>query len=272
MIFCSYQMEETTSTDQEGPDTMTTTINPQDAPVQERTKESLLPQIQKLIDLSATPGMNQAEAAAMAERAEMLMFRHNVTMAMLAAYNVNERDITARRVTIGKPYTKEKVTLLCTVAAHMNVATMNFLDARGWRYPVDVELMGFPGDLDQVEQLYTSLLVQANRDMLTAEPTDPREHLASFRSFWLVGFINTVHRRLSRVRFNAAAESDTNDGGTAGGTALVLADRMAVVQRWAGQRYADATLADVKPVYTRGEGEQLGREHGKAVDLGRRIG
>jgi hypothetical protein len=178
MIFCSYQMEETTSTDQEGPDTMTTTINPQDAPVQERTKESLLPQIQKLIDLSATPGMNQAEAAAMAERAEMLMFRHNVTMAMLAAYNVNERDITARRVTIGKPYTKEKVTLLCTVAAHMNVATMNFLDARGWRYPVDVELMGFPGDLDQVEQLYTSLLVQANRDMLTAEPTDPREHLA----------------------------------------------------------------------------------------------
>lgn len=206
------------------------------------------------------------EAAALSAKAAGLMLKYSISDAMIGAIHVDTTELVARKIPVLAPYTKEKATLLAVVARAFNVATMSYIDARGWRFDAEVELMGYPNDIDKVEFLFTSLLLQGAEGLQTLTPSNKREHTASFRSFWFVAFTDVVNARLHEARVAATDEhDDANPDGP--GSAMVLADRMSVVQRWADQRYADKSVRESPPVYTRGEGQELGRQAGQTADI-----
>jgi len=90
-------------------------------------------------------------------------------------------------------------------------------------------VMGFPSDIDIVELLYTSLLVQATRAIAGAgsvRDRNGRSRTRSFRQSFLIGFARRIGERL-----RAATEVATDDARAVHGNALlpVLARRDSAV-------------------------------------------
>jgi len=80
-------------------------------------------------------------------------------------------------------------------------------------------VFGFSSDLDLIEMLYTSLLVQALRALAQAE-IPSRENARTFRTSWWAGYTSRIITRLRGSQQRAEAEAAKTPG-----TALVLADR-----------------------------------------------
>ncbi len=127
-------------------------------------------------------------------------------------------------------------------------------------------LVGYPVDLDWVEMLYTSLLLQL---MAAAERawSSPGPHRATTRRSFLTsfghGFVAQVAERLRAVTRTAErAAADTRPG-----TQLVLRDRSAEVDRHFVELFP-RTRSLRANVHWSVEGEQAGREAGRRADLG----
>lgn len=86
-----------------------------------------------------------------------------------------------------------------------------------------MRVYGFASDLERVELLYASLLLQATRDLVHVRPDYYGESTAAYRRSWLAGFASAVYSRLLRAEQRATAEQPATDSGTS--TALVLRDR-----------------------------------------------
>src|SRR6185436_15599813 len=91
-----------------------------------------------------------------------------------------------------------------------------------------VRVYGFTTDLERVELLYTSLLVQATRELVHVRPDEWGESTGAYRRSWLAGFASAVATRLHRAERRAAADRPSGPDGTS--TALVLRDRTALVE------------------------------------------
>jgi hypothetical protein len=132
-------------------------------------------------------------------------------------------------------------------------------------------------DLQRVDLLYTSLLVQAAHGIAVARPDDPYESVAAYRRSWMIGFAAVIQERLYAAESAVAAEADarrraqTTSGGPARSASLVLADR---------SRLVDAALAAAYPRvrsargrYLSGSGADDGAAAARRADLGdRRLG
>src|SRR5699024_2356074 len=102
---------------------------------------------------------------------------------------------------------------------------------------VQVSIVGYSRDLDRAELLFTSLCVQATRDVLNETPRSLRgKELTAWRNSWLIGFINTVSQRLYRLNKQARQDANTaHPGGT--GAELVIRDRKADVDAHTAELY-----------------------------------
>ena len=102
------------------------------------------------------------EAEALSARAQELMAKYSIDHALLAAETGREETPGGRRIAVDNPYEAPKATLLQTVAEANRCRVV-------WSKELGlVTVIGFPADLDAVELLFTSLLVQANTAMLRA--------------------------------------------------------------------------------------------------------
>ncbi len=130
------------------------------------------------------------------------MARHAIDAARLAGQEPSDGPVRIR-LPVDAPYVDAKAFLLQTVAeagrcravvhGGLNMSTV----------------VGFPADLDAVEALYTSLLVQAQAGMNEAARTAPagsRPRSQSFRSAFLLAFTHRIGERLAEV--NAAVVAD----------------------------------------------------------------
>ena len=102
----------------------------------------------------------EEEAGALTAKAQELMARHAIDHAMVTGRD--DSDPCGRRIGIDDPYALGKANLLAAVAG-ANRCRAVWMDRYGFS-----TVFGFPGDLDIVDLLYTSLLVQANRAMTVA--------------------------------------------------------------------------------------------------------
>ena len=102
------------------------------------------------------------------------------------------------------PYEAPKVTLLQTVAQANRCRTV-------WlKEPGLVTVIGFPADLDAVELLFTSLLVQANGAMLRAggkKDAYGRSRTRAFRQSFLVSYAIRIGERLAEAASHAEREA-----------------------------------------------------------------
>lgn len=127
-----------------------------------------------------------AEAEAFTAKAQDLMARHSIDETLLAAGAGDRFDVRGRRVRIEQPYALEKATLLHVVASANRVRAI-------WNsFASTVTLVGLPTDVDQVDMLFTSTLVQATRAMTRAEVSS-----APFRRAFLHAFAVRIGERLT---------------------------------------------------------------------------
>ncbi|MGW2209212.1 DUF2786 domain-containing protein [Streptomyces sp. NPDC001781] len=139
------------------------------------------------------------EAEALTAKAQELMARHSVDEALLAASAPAPDAPGACRIGVEPPYEQAKAVLLDAVARANHCRAV-------WNEPYAFStVVGFEADLEAVELLYTSLLVQATHAMAGAEAAQRaggRKRTKSFRQSFLAAYAHRVGDRLT-----AAAES-----------------------------------------------------------------
>ncbi|GIG87539.1 hypothetical protein Pen02_24750 [Plantactinospora endophytica] len=154
-----------------------------------------------------------AEAEAYTAKAQELVTRHSLDVALLVARTADPVEVVplARRIGVDHPYEKEKAALLDAVARANRCHTV-------WSPELAFStVFGFDADIDAVDLLYTSLLVQAHRAMARTEPPGGkagRARLKAFRQSFLVAFSVRIDERLAGAARAATAEVTGRGNGT----------------------------------------------------------
>lgn len=231
--------------------------------------ESLLSRVRKLLVQAEDPGATVGEAEAFNAKAAQLIARYGIDAALLASAGRTREEIGHRTVTVANPYRRDKAHLLTSVAEPLRCQTVHSYDPG--RYVV--RLYGFGSDLERVELLYTSLLLQATRQLVHVRPgggwCGEYESTAAYRRSWLAGFTTAVYTRLSAAEERAVAEQPATPDGTS--TTLVLRDRGDQVDT--AVRAAHPGLRTMRHRNLSGSGRVDGYGAGTRADIGaRRVG
>jgi hypothetical protein len=229
--------------------------------------ERILSRVRQLL-AKAESTTFEAEAETFTAGAQALMARHSIDAAVLAASGDGARGAAdapqGRRIGVDNPYDGPKAMLLNAVAS-ANRCSMIWSRELGFG-----TVVGFEADLESVEVLFTSLLVQATRAMTSAgSRKDPygRSRTRAFRHSFLMSFAARIGERLEQV---TAQEVDaaTAEGRT-GGRELVphLAARTEEVQR-AVDDWVPAVRTQSVRTGRDAEGWHSGRAAADRADLG----
>lgn len=201
----------------------------------------------------------EAEAEAFTTKAQSLMTRHSIDSAMLAAaaHGVATPGVLHRRLHIDAPYADEKSALVA-VLAEVNGVKCVWSPWCGF-----CSLVGFPVDLQLVEVLFTSLLLQATHASAAATAADRRRSTRSFKRAFMVAFADRIAERLVE-----AARISTQSAVEQYGSALapVLANKTAAVDQAFAAAFPDITYA--KPKRYNADGWWAGRAAADRADLG----
>ncbi|MGC5660763.1 DUF2786 domain-containing protein [Micromonospora sp. WMMD723] len=217
--------------------------------------EAMLSKVRKLLAQAEDPACTPAESAAFTAKATELIARYGVDRALLAARDPTTDPVGDRVVDVVAPYARDKAGLLAAVADPLRCRCVRRPDGSGFA----LHLFGFASDLERVDLLFTSLLVQAAHGLAgTAVP--PGEQPAAFRRSWLAGFARVVAERLRAAEAGAAAERGTPS------VALVLADRSDRVARRVAEVYPRLRTAPTRRLA--GSGFGAGAAAGHRADLG----
>ncbi|CAM5246002.1 hypothetical protein STENM36S_00488 [Streptomyces tendae] len=166
-----------------------------------RPESRALARIRALLAKAEATGYPE-EAEALSAKAQELMARHSVDEALLAAHAPSPDTPGARRIGVEPPYEQAKAVLLDAVAGANHCRAV-------WNEPFGFStVVGFEADLEAVELLYTSLLVQAEAAMTKAEAgqrAGGRKRTKTFRQSFLAAY---AHRAGTRLRAAADAATD----------------------------------------------------------------
>ncbi|MGC3000992.1 DUF2786 domain-containing protein [Streptomyces sp. G35A] len=171
-------------------------------PGERRPESRMLGRIRALLAKAEATGFPE-EAEALSAKAQELMARHSVDEALLAARAPSPDTPDACRIGVEAPYEQAKAVLLDAVAT-ANHCRAVWNEAFGFS-----TVVGFASDLEAVELLYTSLLVQADTAMTRAEAAQRaggRKRTKTFRQSFLAAYAHRVGTRLA-----AAAETQVSD-------------------------------------------------------------
>jgi Protein of unknown function (DUF2786) len=189
----------------------------------ESVDERMLGRIRALLSKAESTEFAE-EAEALSARAQQLMAKYSIDHALLAAESGSTEAPGGRRLAVDNPYEAPKATLLQTVAQANRCRVV-------WSRELGLlTVIGFPADLDAVELLFTSLLVQANGAMLRAgarKDSYGRSRTRAFRQSFLVSYAVRIGERLAEAAGHAEQEA--------------VAEQKAAQQQAAGQTAAAST-------------------------------
>jgi hypothetical protein len=152
------------------------------------------------------------EAETYTAKAQELMARHSIDAALLDASTPSRAEPVGVRIGVDAPYEGPK-SMLLSVVAKVNRCRAVWSKEYGFN-----SVFGFETDLELVELLYTSLLVQATTAM-TAQGTRRdrygRSSTRSFRQSFLTSYANRIGERLSGATERASTEAAREMGGSA---------------------------------------------------------
>jgi hypothetical protein len=144
------------------------------------------------------------EAEALSAKAQELMARHSIDQAVLRAGRGDpSTDVVAWRIGIDDPYAQAKSVLLNHIAAASGCRAV-------WSKNMGFStVFGTRSDLEMVELLFTSLLLQANDAMTRAgrvSDASGRSRTRSFRQSFLLAYAARIGERLSETTARVVAE------------------------------------------------------------------
>lgn len=201
------------------------------------TRSKMLARIRALLAKAESTGF-PAEAEALSAKAQHLMARHSIDAALIAASGGAPGDGPgACRIGVDRPYEGAKALLLDAVAAANRCQAV-------WAADFGFStVVGFPTDLEAVELLYTSLLVQADHALRrgTSRSRD-------FRESFLIGYAGRIRERLAAATEEAQAEAAAPADGAAPPADLlpVLAAREVDVRDATRRMFPSTTTSRLK--------------------------
>ncbi|MET7289082.1 DUF2786 domain-containing protein [Streptomyces sp. NPDC005573] len=194
----------------------------------------MLARIRALLAKAEATGYPE-EAEALTAKAQELMARHSVDEAVLAAAAPAPDTPGACRIGVEPPYEQAKAVLLDAVARANHCRAV-------WNEPFAFStVVGFEADLEAVELLHTSLLVQATHAMTRAEAAQRaggRKRTKTFRQSFLAAYAHRVGDRLA-----AAAETQVTED-----LLPVLATRAIAVTDHMERMFPDTTTSRLRGV------------------------
>lgn len=203
----------------------------------------------------------EAEAEAFTAKAQELMARHRIDRAVLDAHSGTHDEAVGRRIWIDNPYADPKFVLLAQIGR-----------ANGCRAVFEKDLgfatvFGFDDELDGVDELFTSLLVQATAALNRAgskHDAHGRSRTARFRRSFLLSFAYRIGERLTETvdATVAAASAET-------GTELVplLRARTEAAEAALDATFDASQLRSMRLSASDGEGWTAGRVFADQADL-----
>jgi hypothetical protein len=236
--------------------------------------DRMLERVRRLL-AKAEGAATEAERDAYNAKAAELIARYGIEEALLAADQQKRQEPGDRVVELHPPYARDKGSLLAAVATPLRVRVVlrSGGGMRGATARLSMHLFGMDVDLERVDLLYTSLLVQAAHGLAVARPDDPYESVAAYRRSWMIGFAAVIQRRLSAAEAAVTAEADAvrSRVGSSASASLVLADRSVLVDAAVSQAYPQLRTARSRSLS--GSGSADGAAAARRADLGgRRLG
>lgn len=230
--------------------------------------DRMLERVRRLLS-KAEGAATESERDAYNAKAAELIARYGIEEALLAAKESTSPLPADRVVDLDAPYARDKASLLSAVAGPLGVRGVlcSARSAAGTR--LSMHLFGMSSDLDRVDVLYTSLLVQAAHGLAVARPADAYESVAAYRRSWMLGFAYTIQQRLVSAERAAAerAESVRHHERVEGpSVSLVLADRAAMVDGAVAAAYPRLRTAPGRMLS--GSGSAAGAAAARRADLG----
>lgn len=152
----------------------------------------------------------QDEADALTAKAQQLMTQHSITRTLAEANQPHRRPPVVRRMWLDAPYVNAKSLLVAAVASSNHCYSIM---SSQWGF---ITLVGHDADLDTIELLTTSLLVQATRAMTASGAHLTRGGVSrtrSFRQSFLVAYAGRIGERLRESAADTETAADTDRGG-----------------------------------------------------------
>ncbi|TQF74014.1 DUF2786 domain-containing protein [Rhodococcus spelaei] len=147
------------------------------------------------------------EAETFTAKAQELMTRYAITSALVRSRSAAGRTaVHSRRFHLDNPYLTEKVHLLTAIGEANRVRTV-------WAADVAIATaVGTAIDLQQVDMLFTSLLVQATRSMQSsAAEGRSGSRTTPFRKAFLAGFASRIGQRLREADAKATEDAAADE-------------------------------------------------------------
>lgn len=230
-----------------------------------------LAKVRSLLDTAESlAGQGNTEAAEnYRNKAISLMVTHGIDEAMVAAAAHKREEPEQRTFQVPNPYRIDKQLLLQHTAEGLGCKTVRL------RNSATVHIVGFPADLDRVEMLWTSLLLQAFGEAArTSGPAispawewltgaEKGSARVSYTKSFLSGFSMVIGKRLheATARARQAYEADHHVS-----TALVVVDRTKQVQ--ATFAAAHPRVRSVNRQVSNGTAYGRGGAAGQCADIG----
>jgi hypothetical protein len=209
-----------------------------------------------------------AEAEALTAAAQERMARYSIDAAMLAATGVDRGDRPGgRRIGIDNPYESAKAVLLNAVSDANRCRSI-------WSSNLGFcTVIGYEPDLDAVEALFTSLLVQATTAMTQASAgagSGARSRSRGFRQSFLNAYAHRIGERLAEITEAQVQQASAEPGG--GNLLPVLASRERKVESTVSELFpkitqkATGTITDAEGWYSgRGAADLAALNRGEAL-------
>ena len=181
-----------------------------------------------------------AEAEAFTAKAQELMTRHAIDLAIVSASARRAERPDTIRIPIDDPYVDAKSLLLQLVAESSRCRAVFHP-----RFAMS-SVVGFANDLAAAEMLFTSLLVQAQVAMQAAAtfaPPGARARSRSFRAAFLTAYAHRVAERLAEINAYVVADAEAETGDS---ILPVLAARSSVVDSEVAEMFGRLTSSAVR--------------------------
>lgn len=195
-----------------------------------RLQADVAGKVRKLLAQAEDPSVTPEEAASFTAKAQQMMTKYAISLAMVTDPDRIDK-VVVRQWRVKNPYAAHKVSMLSAVA-RANDCRAVYVNLQGGAKQIDV--LGFPHDVDWVHSLYHSLEIQMMGALSAAARVKPAGvHGRTYAVGFVQGFVDEVGTRLARARREAVAAAATQweearpgrRDGSAPSVALVLASK-----------------------------------------------
>ena len=221
----------------------------------------LLDRVRKLLAKAEDESVTPPEAQALTAKAAELMAKYGIDRALLAADRPETDQPSNRMLDVDNPWARVKAHLLCGLGSALRCQCIMLHTTDGLK----VHTFGYSSDLERLDVLYTSVLIQMWHGLAGAQVPAWSRSPRAWRRSWLLGVATAVITRVRAAEYAATCQATDPSAASSSRTALVLADRAQVIRGEAERAYPLTRTARV--TYS-GTGYRDGYAQGQRADIG----